>query len=145
MEWKEGGEVRHTNFRRELLARCQNEFERDQRDDEKVSALMKAVSKAATPEEKKQLENELEEIISKARERSVSVISFIGELFKLSMLSETIIHECTVRLLKSTSDEESLECFAKLITVAGKQMDHPQAKVSAHLSSNCTVICYVCP
>jgi len=45
------------------------------------------------------------------------------------MLSETIMHECVVRLLRSAVDEESLECFARLITTTGKDLDHPQAKV----------------
>ena len=45
------------------------------------------------------------------------------------MLSETIMHECVIRLLRSPVDEESLECFARLITTTGKDLDHPQAKV----------------
>ena len=40
------------------------------------------------------------------------------------------MHECIVRLLKSSSDEESLECFARLITTTGKDLDMPEAKVS---------------
>ena len=44
------------------------------------------------------------------------------------------MHECIVRLLRSASDEECLECFARLITTTGKDLDHPQAKVSG--SSN---------
>ena len=50
-------------------------------------------------------------------------------LFLHQMLSETIMHECVVRLLRSPVDEESLECFARLITTTGKDLDHPQAKV----------------
>ena len=45
------------------------------------------------------------------------------------MLSETIIHECITKLLKSMSDEESLECCAILITEVGRDLDHPEAKV----------------
>ena len=45
------------------------------------------------------------------------------------ILSESIMHECMIRLLKSTSDEESLECFAKLITTTGKDLDKEEAKV----------------
>ena len=39
------------------------------------------------------------------------------------------MHECIVRLLRSSSDEESLECFAGLITTTGKDLDKPEAKV----------------
>ena len=45
------------------------------------------------------------------------------------MLSEGIMHECIVRLLRSASDQESLECFCRLITTTGKELDHQQAKV----------------
>ena len=40
------------------------------------------------------------------------------------------MHECIVRLLRSTSDEDALECFSHLITTTGKELDHPQAKVN---------------
>ena len=40
------------------------------------------------------------------------------------------MHECIVRLLRSTSDEDALECFSRLITTTGKELDHPQAKVN---------------
>lgn len=63
------------------------------------------------------------------RKRSLGNIRFIGELFKLKMLSETIMHECITRLLKSASDEESLECFARLITTTGKDLERPETKV----------------
>lgn len=80
-------------------------------------------------EKKKQLQAELEASEVKNRKRSLGNIRFIGELFKLKMLSETIMHECVVRLLRSSSDEESLECFAGLITTTGKDLDKPEAKV----------------
>ena len=46
------------------------------------------------------------------------------------------MHECVVRLLRSSSDEESLECFAGLITTTGKDLDHPEAKVG-----KCVCVC----
>ncbi|XP_011407685.1 PREDICTED: eukaryotic translation initiation factor 4 gamma 3-like [Amphimedon queenslandica] len=89
--------------------------------------MLKALEEAA-PEEKKLKEAELKEWEDKSRKRSLGNIRFIGELFKLKMLSESIMHECIVRLLRSTSDEEALECFSRLITTTGKELDHPQAK-----------------
>lgn len=53
----------------------------------------------------------------------------MGELFKLKMLSETIMHECIIRLLRSSSDEHSLQMYAAVITTTGKYLDHPEAKV----------------
>ena len=46
------------------------------------------------------------------------------------MLSESIMHDCIVRLLRSSSDERSIECFCKLIITTGKDLDHPKGKVS---------------
>ena len=79
--------------------------------------------------EKKEMKAQLEVWQTKARSRSLGNIRFIGELFKLKMLSEDIIHECIYCLLRSGSDEESLECFCRLITTAGKELDNEQAKV----------------
>jgi len=39
------------------------------------------------------------------------------------------MHRCVVRLLQSPTDEESLECFARIMTTAGKDLDCPQGKV----------------
>ena len=52
---------------------------------------------------------------------------FIGELFKLSMLTEGIMHDCINRLLKIESDEENLECLCKLLTTIGKDIDTEKA------------------
>lgn len=78
---------------------------------------------------KQELGAELETTMSRMRKRSLGNIRFIGELFKLKMLSETIMHECITRLLRSSSDEEALECFGKLITTTGKDLDTPKARV----------------
>jgi translation initiation factor 4G len=80
-------------------------------------------------EKKKQLEDDLEAFEVKNRKRSLGNIRFLSELFNLKMLSETIMHECVARLLRSSSDEESLEYFAVLITTAGKSLDNPESKV----------------
>ncbi len=63
------------------------------------------------------------------RKRSLGNIRFIGELFKLGVVSEAIIHDCITRLLKSVSDEESLEYFSKLIIATGKDLEKPEATV----------------
>ena len=63
------------------------------------------------------------------RKRSLSNICFIGELFRLQMLSEAIMNECVTQLLKSTSNEKKLECCCKLLTVIGKSSDTQTAMV----------------
>ncbi|KXJ04495.1 Eukaryotic translation initiation factor 4 gamma 1, partial [Exaiptasia diaphana] len=43
------------------------------------------------------------------------------------MLTESIMHDCIIKLIKS-NDEESFECLCKLLTTIGKDLDHPKAK-----------------
>lgn len=85
------------------------------------------------PEERTRLHDELEEAKDKARRRSIGNIKFIGELFKLKMLTEAIMHDCVVKLLKN-HDEESLECLCRLLTTIGRDLDFEKAKVSTPIS-----------
>lgn len=78
--------------------------------------------------ERERLREELEDAKDKARRRSIGNIKFIGELFKLKMLTEPIMHDCVVKLLKN-HDEESLECLCRLLTTIGKDLDFEKAKV----------------
>ena len=45
------------------------------------------------------------------------------------MLTEAIMHDCVVKLLKN-HDEESLECLCRLLSTIGKDLDFEKAKVS---------------
>ncbi|XP_039223687.1 eukaryotic translation initiation factor 4 gamma 3 isoform X6 [Crotalus tigris] len=115
------------NFRKLLLNRCQKEFEKDKADDDVFEKKQKELEAATTPEEKTRLHDELEEAKDKARRRSIGNIKFIGELFKLKMLTEAIMHDCVVKLLKN-HDEESLECLCRLLNTIGKDLDFEKAK-----------------
>uniref|UniRef100_A0A3Q3G4S0 Eukaryotic translation initiation factor 4 gamma 1 n=1 Tax=Kryptolebias marmoratus TaxID=37003 RepID=A0A3Q3G4S0_KRYMA len=112
------------NFRKLLLNRCQKEFEKDKDDDEIFEKKQKELE---AEEEKQRLIDELEEAKDKARRRSLGNIKFIGELFKLKMLTEVIMHDCIVKLLKN-HDEESLECLCRLLSTIGKDLDFEKAK-----------------
>uniref|UniRef100_W5KAJ0 Eukaryotic translation initiation factor 4 gamma 3 n=1 Tax=Astyanax mexicanus TaxID=7994 RepID=W5KAJ0_ASTMX len=115
------------NFRKLLLNRCQKEFERDKMDDAAFEKKQKELDSASSVTEKERLQEELEEAKDKARRRSTGNIKFIGELFKLRMLTEPIMHDCVVKLLKN-HDDESLECLCRLLTTIGKDLDFEKAK-----------------
>uniref|UniRef100_A0A7N5KR18 Eukaryotic translation initiation factor 4 gamma 3 n=1 Tax=Ailuropoda melanoleuca TaxID=9646 RepID=A0A7N5KR18_AILME len=115
------------NFRKLLLNRCQKEFEKDKADDDVFEKKQKELEAASAPEERTRLHDELEEAKDKARRRSIGNIKFIGELFKLKMLTEAIMHDCVVKLLKN-HDEESLECLCRLLTTIGRDLDFEKAK-----------------
>nr|P41110.1 RecName: Full=Eukaryotic translation initiation factor 4 gamma 1; Short=eIF-4-gamma 1; Short=eIF-4G 1; Short=eIF-4G1; AltName: Full=p220 [Oryctolagus cuniculus]AAA31242.1 initiation factor 4-gamma [Oryctolagus cuniculus] len=114
------------NFRKLLLNRCQKEFEKDKDDDEVFEKKQKEMDEAATAEERERLKEELEEARDIARRCSLGNIKFIGELFKLKMLTEAIMHDCVVKLLRH--DEESLEFLCRLLTTIGKDLDFEKAK-----------------
>ena len=59
----------------------------------------------------------------KLRRRSLGNIRFIGELYKIRMLTGKIMHECIKKLLIQT-DEESLECLCTLVTNIGQVRQH---------------------
>ncbi|XP_068605356.1 eukaryotic translation initiation factor 4 gamma 1a [Brachionichthys hirsutus] len=115
------------NFRKLLLNRCQKEFEKDQADDEIFDKKQKELETAKDEEERERLAAELEESRNRARSCSLGNIRFIGELFKLKMLTEAIMHDCILKLLKN-HDEESLECLCRLLSTIGKDLDFERAK-----------------
>lgn len=80
-------------------------------------------------DERERLKTELDEARDQARRRSLGNIKFIGELFKLKMLTEAIMHDCVMKLLKN-HDEESLECLCRLLSTIGKDLDFEKAKVN---------------
>ncbi|XP_045929336.1 eukaryotic translation initiation factor 4 gamma 1-like isoform X3 [Micropterus dolomieu] len=119
--------VGHVNFRKLLLNRCQKEFEKDKDDDVIFEKKQKELDASSVEEEKQRLTEELQDSKDKARRRSLGNIKFIGELFKLKMLTEVIMHDCIVKLLKN-HDEESLECLCRLLSTIGKDLDFEKAK-----------------
>eukprot|EP00731_Ephydatia_muelleri_P015444 Em0008g1164a len=126
---KAEGKPQTVTFRRLLLTKCQQEFEKDMQEDEERETMQKGVETTETEEIRKQRQTALEAAEVASRHRSLGTIRFIGELYKLKILSESVMHECMIRLLRSVFDEESLECFAMLMTTTGKDLDKEEAKV----------------
>ncbi|EIW83894.1 ARM repeat-containing protein [Coniophora puteana RWD-64-598 SS2] len=71
-------------------------------------------------------------VLTKARRQGLGLIKFIGEVFKLRIITERIIHECTKKLLGSKNPgEEEIENLCQRLTTAGRTMDTSKAK--AHI------------
>ncbi len=131
-------------FRKYLLNRCQEDFERGWMAKETTAAA--AASKAiedqaakAVAEKKGDGEEEIalysEEYYAaqKAKRQGLGLIKFIGELFKLQMLTERIMHECVKKLLGNVEnpEEEEIESLCKLLTTVGQLLDTTKAR--AHM------------
>jgi translation initiation factor 4G len=69
-----------------------------------------------------------------SRRRSLGNVRFIGELYKLQMLTPKIMVEC-INMLVSTQDEESLECLCKLLTTVGQKLDDQLRENEAHVKA----------
>jgi len=100
-------------FRKLLLSCCQQEFENKPQVPE-IPADASEVQKI-----------ELEEKATKVRLHNLGNIKFIGELYKLHMLRESIMFYCIESLIKSKT-ETDLEHMCLLVTTIGKILDQGQ-------------------
>lgn len=106
------------SFKKKLLVHCQSEFERIANDD-KGDVRLRNIENCADAEKRLELEDE----DRKFRRRSVGTVRFIGELFKIEILTPKIMHTCILLLLNQKEQEESLECLCKLMTTVGEPME----------------------
>ncbi|EIW54417.1 ARM repeat-containing protein [Trametes versicolor FP-101664 SS1] len=131
-------------FRKYLLNRCQEDFERGWVAKEAPAAAVAATkatedqaAKAADGEEDEEsaLYSEENYAAQKAKRQGLGLIKFIGELFKLQILTERIMHECVKKLLGSveTPVEVEIERLCKLLTTVGQILDTPKAR--AHMDA----------
>ncbi|TWW71818.1 Eukaryotic translation initiation factor 4 gamma 1 [Takifugu flavidus] len=107
-----------------LLTRCQMEFQN--------CGLLTQKEKDVSVQE------DLEQTRHKTRVRLLGTVRFIGELFKLKMIWEPIIHTCIGKLLQDEC-EDSLECVCKLLSTVGKDLDTGTERPK--LDSYCSNIC----
>ncbi len=113
------------NFRTMLLTKCQKEFDTDFYQEINYDKLIEEVQACTDEQKRKELQELADDKLTKAKRRSLGNIRFIGELFKLNMLTEGIMNDCIERLLKQESDEENIECLCRLLTTIGKEVDKP--------------------
>ncbi|KAH8087801.1 armadillo-type protein [Cristinia sonorae] len=133
-------------FRKYLLNRCQEDFERGwaAKDAAQAAAATKstedeAAAKANAADKENggggesALYSEEYYIAQKAKRQGLGLVKFIGELFKLQMLTERIMHECVKKLLHNVEnpEEEEIESLCKLMTTVGALLDTPKAR--AHM------------
>lgn len=116
-------------FKKKLLVHCQAEFERISAD-ETGDIRLKNIENCSDPEKRAELEEE----DRKYRKRSVGTVRFIGELFKIEILTPKIMHTCIQLLLKQNEHEESLECICKLLTTVGQPMESRKEDIEKYIT-----------
>ena len=130
-------------FRKYLLNRCQEDFERGwvAKEATATAAAGKSTAdqtvKEANEKTKGGEESELYwyeyYAAAKAKRRGLGLVRFIGELFKMQMLTERIMHECIKKLLANVEnpEEEEIKSLRELLFTVGSLLDTPKAR--AHL------------
>jgi len=130
-------------FRKYLLNRCQEDFERGWVAKEAAAAAaatkamedqaVKAANENKGDEKEVALYSDENYATHKAKRRGLGLIKFIGELFKLQMLTERIMHECVKKLLGivDNPEEEGIESLCTLLTTVGSVLDTQKAR--AHM------------
>lgn len=107
-------------FRKYLLNRCQEEFERGWE-----------INLPEAPEEGKEITMLTDDyyIAAAAKRKGLGLIQFIGELYKLGMLTLRIMHECVLKLLdfEGLPDESAIESLVKLLRTVGATMEAAEA------------------
>ncbi|PWY68678.1 hypothetical protein BO70DRAFT_400294 [Aspergillus heteromorphus CBS 117.55] len=104
-------------FRKYLLNRCQEEFERGW----KVNLPPKPEGQT---EEAAMMSDEYYKAAA-AKRRGLGLVKFIGELYKLGMLTERIMHECVKKLVDydGMPDEAEVESLTSLLRTIGLSLD----------------------
>lgn len=67
-----------------------------------------------------------------AKRKMLGNIKFIGELGKLEILSEHILHKCIKELLvrrKGEDPSEDLECLCQIMRTCGRILDTDKGKI----------------
>ncbi|KAI1791195.1 armadillo-type protein, partial [Ganoderma leucocontextum] len=125
-------------FHKYLLNCCQEEFERGWVAPEAdATAVATKVTEGSAAEVSAEQDEGWEGVLYAdesdaaqiAKPQGVGVIRFIGELFKLQMLSGRIMHEWIKKLLGNVeSPVEEIERLCTLVTTVGQVLDTPKAR-----------------
>ncbi|KAF8271193.1 armadillo-type protein [Lactarius quietus] len=127
-------------FRKYLLNRCQEDFELGwvAKEATAAAAASKAAADLAIKEanektkggEESELYSDEYYAAAKAKRRGLGLIRFVGELFKVQMVTERIMHECIKALFGNAEnpEEEEIESLCMLLTTVGSLLDTPKAR-----------------
>lgn len=117
------------SFKRMLITKLQIEFEQNVANKNTVEAALIPLNQQLKVYEENgdlvgvnETRAQINDEESKIRRRLVSTVRFIGELFKLDLLTTKIMNVCIKSLIESCTDEK-LECVCKLLKTIGEKLD----------------------
>ncbi|KAL3941737.1 MAG: hypothetical protein SGBAC_003949 [Bacillariaceae sp.] len=98
-------------FKKELLTQCQKEFQKDTA--KKIAETTKGITD----------KTEVEYHTMLIRKGYLGHMKFLGELYKRDVVKLSSMMHCLDELLQEDENEDSLECFAELMTTMGAKLD----------------------
>jgi len=101
-------------FKKNLLHQCQGEFEIDTSD--KIALATKTEDGSLMDPEEVEYHSML------IRKAYIGHIKFLGELYLRDVVKLSVMTYCLDELLKDETNEESLECFAHLMSTMGEKL-----------------------
>jgi len=101
-------------FKKNLLHQCQGEFEIDTAD--KIALATKTEDGSLMDPEEVEYHSML------IRKAYIGHIKFLGELYLRDVVKLSVMTYCLDELLKDETNEESLECFAHLMSTMGEKL-----------------------
>lgn len=114
-----------TTLKTKLITQCQKEFERHREESivfNDIEDKLREIENHTGPEKRDEEKARLEEEHYKVRQRANGTVKFIGELFKIDMLTWKIMLACIDMLLQEAT-EERVERVCKLLTTIGGKME----------------------
>lgn len=113
-------------FRKTLITKCQIEFNNHVDTSSamslKLEPFRKNIAECQDLDQKADLVAQMEDEERKLRRRSTGTVRFIGELYKIDMLTSKIMVWC-VSILLNAQTEDKLECLCKLLATVGKKLE----------------------
>jgi hypothetical protein len=122
-----------STLKKKLIAQCQKEFEQHYREGKKlpifnqIEERLQEIENLPSSKERDEEKASLEEKHYRVRQRANGTVKFIGELFKIDMLTSKIMRACIEMLLAETT-EEKIEQVCKLLTTIGGKMEHMKGR-----------------
>ena len=107
--------LKKVTFKKCLLNKCQEEFERSDRYNEMNDDETMDLDAAAKANKTRRMQN-----------RMLGLIKLTAELFAQKILNQKIMHSCVKRLLRK--EEDAIECLCTLLATIGKMMDREEAR-----------------
>ena len=120
-------------FKKHLVNLCQEQFERSWAMMGATAAKVSedvAVKKLAKKSGESDLYSDEDRAAQAAKRHGLDLIQFLGELYKLQILTERIMYECIKKLLANIDrpNEEEVESLCRLLVTVGRLLDTPKAR-----------------